>query len=91
MTLDEVEAQQPSWTRRFDSTFEESGALPASSWPRKGNMDDEIVAQVQCRLHGLAYIEVGNVDGVFGDLTEDAIVVFLRREGLPANGRIDTC
>src|SRR5690606_1926939 len=45
--------------------------------------------QVQRRLRELGYVEVGNVDGDFGDLTEKAILLFRHDNRLPLNGAID--
>ncbi|RYY67702.1 MAG: hypothetical protein EOO12_00150 [Chitinophagaceae bacterium] len=67
----------------------EAPAAP-SSFPTKGTLNNEVVAQVQRRLKELGYHEVGNVDGDFGDATENAILVFQKDNALPKTGYIDS-
>ena len=64
-------------------------AAAASAFPVKGGRDNEVVAQVQRRLKELGYTEIGNLDGDFGDLTEDTIILFQKYNGLPMTGAID--
>lgn len=58
-------------------------------FPEKGDMDNEVVAQVQRRLKELGYTEVGNVDGDFLDMTEKAILIFRHDNGLELTPTID--
>ncbi len=67
----------------------EKPPAPTGDMPVKGDMDNEIVAQVQRRLRELGFTEVGNVDGDFGDLTEDTIILFQKYNDLPRTGQID--
>lgn len=63
---------------------------PASSgFPERGARDSEEVALVQRRLKELGYVEVGNVDGDFGEFTEKAILLFRHDAGLKLNALID--
>ncbi|MEO7221128.1 MAG: N-acetylmuramidase domain-containing protein, partial [Devosia sp.] len=58
-------------------------------FPEKGDMDNEVVAQVQRRLKELGYTEIGNVDGDFLDMTEKAILIFRHDAKLPLTPTID--
>lgn len=61
---------------------------PAADFPKKGERR-EAVAVIQRRLKELGYTEVGNVDGVFGDMTEKAILIARHDLGLPLTPTID--
>lgn len=61
-----------------------------AAFPVKGAKNNEVVAQVQRRLKELGYHEVGNVDGDFGDATENAILVFQKDNALSKTGYIDS-
>ncbi len=67
------------------------GTPPASNTlPAKGARDNEVVAQVQRRLRELGYHEVGNIDGDFGDGTENGIIIFQKDNALARTGTIDS-
>ncbi|PZA12449.1 hypothetical protein DNX69_10760 [Rhodopseudomonas palustris] len=61
--------------------------LPAPAEPHP--MPKALVEFVQQRLRALGYYEVGNIDGDFAGRTEDALVTFKRRNGLPATTDVD--
>lgn len=79
----------------FEHALEAAGypvtfaAAQAAPFPVKGDMDNEVVAQVQRRLKELGYAEIGSVDGDFGDLTEKAILIFRHDADLPLTPTID--
>lgn len=60
----------------------------SSDHPVKGDRSP-VVARIQEQLRALGYVEVGNVDGVFGDFTENAILIFQKDHHLPMTGRVD--
>ena len=65
----------------------------SSSWDFTTKQGDggSQVREVQCLLrylHGIT--EVGEVDGVFGPLTHEAVVTFQKRVGLEADGVVET-
>lgn len=62
---------------------------PAPDQPTVLEVGDsgDAVASLQQRLHTLGYW-VGPTDGVYGDLTEQAVLAFQGWEGLPRDGRV---
>ena len=62
---------------------------PQGHFPAKGTIDDPLVEKVQRQLRDLGYSEAGNPDGDFGDLTENAILIFRKDAGLPLSPAID--
>lgn len=64
-------------------------SVAAKPFPVKGDMNNEVVAQVQRRLKELGYVEIGNVDGDFGDWTEKTILIFRHDAGLAITPTID--
>jgi hypothetical protein len=50
----------------------------------------EDVRIVQQRLFDLGYTQVGEIDGIFGSMTEDAVKVFQEDNGLEVNGVVES-
>jgi peptidoglycan hydrolase-like protein with peptidoglycan-binding domain len=68
-----------------------SSAQPSgteSSTPR--SLAPSMVKQVQARLKQDGYYPQGNVDGIWGSATENAVAAFQRDHNLQAHGQLDT-
>lgn len=89
-SLDDVASFERALSEALNEGERQPKSVPTSTdFPVKGDRDNEVVAQVQRRLKELGYTEIGNLDGDFGDLTEDTIILFQKYNGLPMTGAID--
>jgi len=71
--------------KAFGTPVAEAAPLPETALLRHGARGDRVTA-LQARLKSLGYVEIGNVDGIFGDATERALKQFQTRYGLIADG-----
>ena len=79
-------------SRAIEAIAPTRAAVPAAPQKRLPGIaeQDDTVRQVQHLLRAAGHFAVGEVDGLKGDSTDDAILAFRRRADLPLNTDIDT-
>ena len=72
---------------RFWAIVSRGGAAVQANWPRNGAAHEHLPARgiAQRRLRDLGYYR-GDIDGMFGSKTREAVRNFQRGRGLPADG-----
>jgi hypothetical protein len=78
-------AADRKWERRLPVL---KGQPAPQDWPEE-HLDRDQIEGIQRKLRELAYPEVGNPDGKWGDKTSAAVFAFQKHEGLSATGHFD--
>ncbi len=78
---------EPGLEKPAPQTFATEPELPAATKPAAAGDDEALIYQAQELLHELGY-SPGNIDGVSGRRTVQAVRSFQRDQGMTANGRI---